>query len=75
MTESKSTEVKIQFASKHAAEHFMEWLCGSGEQEYWNWMEYREDEEDGDITAIELDYDFKKHTITTTLGRIVPKDE
>lgn len=66
---AKTTEVKIQFANKRAAEHFMKWLCGSGEQDYWAWMEYREKNEGGNITAIDLDYDFKKFLIKTEIGR------
>lgn len=46
----------IKFANKEAANHFAHWLCGSGEQQYWNWMEYRESEENGDITATEFHY-------------------
>lgn len=49
-------ELKIQFANKKALHHFASWLCGSGEQQYWNWMEVREAEEDGNITALEFDY-------------------
>ena len=50
------TVLKIEFDSKSIAEHFASWLCGSGEQQYWNWMEYREQEEDGDITAVSFEY-------------------
>lgn len=48
--------LKIEFASQKALRHFALWLCESGEQEYWQWMETRETEEDGNITAVELDY-------------------
>lgn len=48
--------LKIEFASQKALEHFASWLCESGEQEYWQWMETRESEEDGNITATEFDY-------------------
>lgn len=48
-------ELAIKFHSKAAREHFARWLCGSGEQDYWLWMEYRETEEPGNITAI-FDY-------------------
>lgn len=50
------TTLKIHFANPEAAEHFATWLCESGEQQYWEWMEYREDEEDGDITATSFIY-------------------
>lgn len=52
----KTTDITIRFANPRAASHFAEWLCGSGEQQYWNWMEYREQEEDGDITAVSFHY-------------------
>jgi hypothetical protein len=45
------TTLKINFANPEAARHFALWLCEQGEQDYWLWMEYREGEEDGDITA------------------------
>lgn len=53
---SVETDIIIKFANKTAAHHFAIWLCESGEQQYWNWMEYREDEEDGDITVIDFEY-------------------
>ena len=49
-------EITIKFDSEKAAHHFAAWLCGSGEQQYWEWMEYREAEEDGNITAVRFDY-------------------
>lgn len=54
--DSKETTLKIVFANEEVAMHFASWLCGSGEQQYWRWMEYREEEEDGDITAIDFEY-------------------
>lgn len=48
--------LKIEFASKEAMMHFAHWLCGSGEQHYWDWMQTREEEEDGDITATSFHY-------------------
>lgn len=52
----KGVELVIRFGNQEALNHFASWLCESGEQEYWNYMEYREEEEDGDITAVEFDY-------------------
>lgn len=46
----------IKFPNQEAMEHFAAWLCESGEQQYWEWMEYREQEEDGDITATHFHY-------------------
>lgn len=46
----------ISFDNDAARDHFLHWLCGSGEQHYWDWMTAREEEEDGDITAIDLNY-------------------
>lgn len=63
-------EVKISFANEEAARHFMIWLSEQGEQDYWTWMECREQEEDGKITAVRFDYDTKDFTIETTLGRL-----
>ena len=53
----KHTEsLTFQFENLEAAEHFKSWLCGSGEQYYWDWMVERESEEDGDITGIHFNY-------------------
>lgn len=54
----KPATVQITFANEAAADHFAQWLCGSGEQHYWNWMEAREadDADSGDITAVAFDY-------------------
>ena len=51
-----SEKLTIEFASKEAMKHFATWLCELGEQNYWNWMEYREKEEKGDITVISFKY-------------------
>ena len=54
--EVSETDLIIKFPNHEAAEHFASWLCGSGEQQYWEWMVYREEEEDGDITATRFHY-------------------
>ena len=48
--------LQIKFANQEALDHFASWLCGSGEQQYWDWMEYRETEDDGNITATSFHY-------------------
>lgn len=48
--------ITFKFANVEAAEHFKVWMCESGEQGYWEWMEYREQEEDGDITGLRFNY-------------------
>lgn len=53
---NKKTVLKIEFANKKVARHFASWLCEMGEQEYWEWMKYREKEESGDITAVSFEY-------------------
>ena len=68
----------IDFGSDKVADHFIRWLSGAGEQDYWNWMEYREMEEQGTIpmTAIRFDYcEYRPGTdgswhIKTTNGRL-----
>ena len=49
-------DITIRFDSDEAALHFADWLCGSGEQQYWEWMRCREEEEDGPITAVDFSY-------------------
>lgn len=41
----------LQFDNERAAYHFALWLCEQGEQDYWMWMDERETEEEGPITA------------------------
>lgn len=62
--------VQIEFANEQAAQHFMDWLSGQGEQSYWIWMEYREEEEEGSITATSFEYDDEKFLIKTKCGRL-----
>ena len=75
MTEKK--KLTIEFDSDAAAKHFALWLSEQGEQDYWVWMEYREQEEPGDITALSFDWDYNKFSpnnlITTTCGRLDEK--
>lgn len=56
--QQQSVVLKIEFSNRKAMEHFARWLCGSGEQEYWTWMECSElDEPDAeDITATKFEY-------------------
>lgn len=58
--EPKETVLQMKFANEAAAKHFALWLCESGEQQYWDWMEYREDDEEGDITATSFHYHGKE---------------
>lgn len=67
--------LKIEFDNKEALEHFAHWLCDQGEQDYWLWQEYREQEEDGDITALKFKYHYENKflgdgTIRTECGRM-----
>ncbi|CAB4196891.1 hypothetical protein UFOVP1290_411 [uncultured Caudovirales phage] len=74
----EKSKLEILFDSEDAKQHFISWLCGQGEQYYWDWMECREQEEDGDITAIDFDYhggtqngkEFGKHTVIAKCGRL-----
>lgn len=53
----KGTKLIFDFENEEALNHFKLWMCGSGEQGYWDWMEYREEEEEtGDITGLSFDY-------------------
>lgn len=71
----------IEFDNEEALKAFGGWLCGSGEQQYWDWMEFREAEEDGPITAVSFHYHtpgtkgdihsfLADNTIRTTCGRL-----
>ncbi len=68
-------EVVFVFDNDDAAKHFALWLCESGEQSYWDWMECRESEEDGSITAVDFKYHgedgvFCSGPIVATCGRL-----
>lgn len=70
------TDLVIRFANADAARHFASWLCGSGEQQYWQWMEYREEEDEGDITAVSFHYhgeedESKERTDPTRYGEFM----
>lgn len=56
----EKTILKIEFANKEASDHFALWLCESGEQTYWDWMEVREEEDENDITALNFHYHGKE---------------
>lgn len=68
----------IEFDNQEALEHFASWLCESGEQDYWTWMESQEQEEPGPITAVTIDYHngqnkfLPDNTIRTVCGRKTP---
>ncbi len=62
--------VTIDLGSQKAAQHFIKWLCGQGEQDYWIWMECREIEETGDITAVNFQYDYENATAKGDMGRL-----
>jgi hypothetical protein len=55
-TNMAKREVKFVFDNEKAAKHFIVWLTEGGEQNYQDFMRYREEEEDGDITAVDFDY-------------------
>lgn len=72
--EVDSSELVFKFDNPRAAHHFKVWLCEAGEQDYWGWMEYREEDEAGDITGREFDY-WKGNTIEVKCGRQTPDIE
>lgn len=65
------TKVEINFDNEKAAKHFISWLDGQGEQDYWIWMDCRESEEEGNITAVRFTY--KGLQVDTKCGRLDTK--
>jgi hypothetical protein len=57
----KKHVLKIEFDNKSALNHFVDWLDGSGEQDYWNWMECKEPELDPIVAT--FIYKHKKENI------------
>lgn len=72
---SNKKSITIEFDNEAAAKHFAHWLDGQGEQNYWTWMEEREQEEAGNITATQFHYHegnkfCPNDIIKTTCGRL-----
>jgi len=82
---SKATEkpqkkgiVKFEFPSELIAKHFVHWMCGQGEQDYWTWMDAREYEEpDKEITAACFKYAYKpdKDGVFECSAEVKPKED
>lgn len=54
--DSEPSCLTVEFANDEAREHFASWLCGAGEQHYWDWMRIQEGKTKGPITATEFNY-------------------
>ena len=66
MPKKKKHKLIFEFDNEDALRHFALWLCESGEQSYWDYMRYREeDEEDGNITAVSFEYHGKEDKTKT----------
>jgi hypothetical protein len=74
-------KIIIEFDNDKAAKHFASWLCDQGEQDYWLYMECREQEEEGNITATKFNYHgesgeesfMEDNIIRTSVGRLDEK--
>ena len=66
---AKGTTLTLKFDNEEALNHFKSWLDWQGEQDYWTWMECREQEESGPITGVKFDY-FNGDTIKIECGRL-----
>lgn len=74
--EPAGNEVALRFGNKEAASHFLHWLCGQGEQDYWLWMEYREKEVAGPITGLRFNYHRPGHgVVIVECGRMDEGDK
>ena len=47
------------------AQIFKDWLDGAGEQDFWNWLEYRR--EDGDTKVKHVSIDYSKGSLITCI--------
>ncbi len=66
-----SPTIKIRFENERAAELFLSWMSGLGEQDYWEWMKDREEEEEGPITGLRFDYHNPgEGVVTVQCGRL-----
>jgi hypothetical protein len=72
----KGAALVFNFDNEEAANHFKSWLCESGEQAYWDWMEYREQEGKGPITGTSFNYHVLDGSIIeVTCGRLDGQEE
>lgn len=55
-SENNKYKLTFEFDNDATRMNFAVWLSEMGEQDYWEWMECREQEEEGDITAVTFDY-------------------
>jgi hypothetical protein len=70
--------ITIEFDSDEIATHFATWLCEAGEQDYWNWIRYQEQNYPNINCAISFDYHGERDdlefmqdwTIRTKSGRL-----
>ena len=62
-----TAKVTVEFEDSATAEHFMSWMDGQGEQDYWMWMDGAD--VGGKHTAKYFAYDFKKREIVGTRER------
>ena len=58
-------ELKIGFPNKKSAKAFMNWLCESGEQDYWTFMECQDDHE-----HLMVSFDYQGNMIETSLMNV-----
>lgn len=70
-----TNKVTFEFDNEEAACHFQSWLCGQGEQDYWLWMEAREQESSEDITAVSFNYHTGDETVKANCGRLDRDEE
>jgi hypothetical protein len=76
--------LKIEFDNQDTLEYFKNWLAGSGEQDYWDWMSYRDAAYEEDITVVVFHYNTKQpdgtwkdtgNTIKAVSGRLENEEE
>ena len=71
----KGNRLTFVFTNEKALNHFKSRLCESGEQQYWEYMEYREIEEDGNITGTNFNYHTGTSEIEVSCGRLLAELE
>lgn len=73
--DTRGPKITFEFENKFAAQYFKSWLCELGEQDYWQWMEYREEEDkNNNITGLDFDY-WDGNIIKVRCGRMDGKEK
>jgi hypothetical protein len=68
-SDTQPVSLTFIFDNEEMAYHFKSWLCGCGEQQYWEWMDYRQQEEPESTIAVSR-FDYWKGAVVPTEAKV-----